>query len=124
MAGKRQRDVSGDAAAAEDDLSTPEKRQRLRDSDAAGQGAEADAVPSTLPADHADTAEQDAAHAPAEVTAAADTNGSRDESSDDEPVLPSSGRRGGVKKGAECPYLDTVSRQVGRHNGTWPLVCY
>lgn len=31
--------------------------------------------------------------------------------SDDDPVLPSHGRRGGVKRGTECPYLDTVSRQ-------------
>jgi Zn-finger in ubiquitin-hydrolases and other protein len=124
MAGKRQRDVADDAAAAEDGLSTPEKRQRLRDSDAAGRGAEADAVPSTLPADHTDMTEQDAAHPQTDGMAAADTNGSRDELSDDEPVLPASGRRGGVKKGAECPYLDTVSRQVGRHSWPWALLCH
>jgi hypothetical protein len=120
MGSKRQRDVTEDAAAAEDNLRTPEKRQRLRDSDASGQDAveEADAVPSTLAADHLDATGEDAGHMPAATSeadslAAAATNGRSDELSDDEPVLPSYGRRGGIKKGAECPYLDTVSRQVG-----------
>ena len=115
MGSKRQRDVADDTAAAEDGLSTPEKRQRT-DSDAAGQepAAQADTVPSTSAAEHpTDAVGQDAAREPTDTADAAETNGRGDDWSDDEPVLPSSGRRGGVKKGAECPYLDTVSRQVG-----------
>lgn len=117
MSSKRRRDAPDDAAAAEDGLSTPEKRQRLSDGAAAAKidAAEAAAAPNSTTADSPAAAREDAGEGPA---AAAEANGRDDASSDDEPVLPSLGRRGGVKKGNECPYLDTVSRQVGSSSGT------
>ena len=44
----------------------------------------------------------------------------RDDDNDDldTPVGAASARAGGVKKGYECPYLDTISRQVSM---TWLL---
>ena len=49
-------------------------------------------------------------------TAASDNNDDDDDDDDlDAPVSGASRRAGGVKRGAECPYLDTVSRQVRDH---------
>lgn len=128
MAGKRGR-VSEDDAAAPSAEDTPEKRQRL---DQAGSAAAAEkrseaSADQSAPAPATSTDGQlgtSAAVTPAptgEAIAAVDANGSAavdqpdqedDVSSDDEPLMPSIGAGGGVKRGAECPYLDTVSRQV------------
>ena len=53
-------------------------------------------------------------HAEAEAPAPRDKEQQDDEENEDERavVLPRSTTRSAVKKGAECPYLDTVCRQV------------
>jgi U4/U6.U5 tri-snRNP-associated protein 2 len=60
------------------------------------------------------------------VTPGADAEATEtgDEEGDDRIFLPRSTSRAAVKKGIECPYLDTVSRQVGVGDDcgrVWPL---
>ena len=60
------------------------------------------------------TLEPAAGGAAASTASAAENGNVSSGSEDDEPVLPSRGSRGGgVKKGSECPFLDSISRQVG-----------
>ncbi len=135
MSSKRQRDTE-EGSLGEENASTPEKRRRLDASeaadertaagpsgDAAGGDAEAargDGTAATVaeagPSGSAAAALADAGgeDASAAAAAAAQNGAAAESESDDEPVLPAAGRRGGVKKGSECPYLDTISRQVGR----------
>lgn len=44
--------------------------------------------------------------------------GAEDDDDDDQVLLPKSTSRAAVKKGDECPYLDTVSRQVRQNAST------
>lgn len=51
--------------------------------------------------------------APAEAaTAAAGQEAGLDDADEERIVLPTSTTRSAIKKGRECPYLDTISRQV------------
>ena len=126
MAGKRGREPDGNAAPPTE--GTPEKKQRLDPEGSATspekRASQASAV-QAAPAAAAHTsidAQPDTGTAAADAAAPPDANGSskaaeveqpEESSSDDEPLLPSRGGGGGsVKRGSECPYLDTVSRQV------------
>lgn len=56
---------------------------------------------------------QDAAEVKAEQEAVNDPDPKQEDDDDERIPLPLSTTRSAVKKGHECPYLDTILRQVG-----------
>ncbi len=87
-------DVADDTAAAGNSAA---KRQRPADGDG-------DAAPAPTPAVKEEPQEAARGVSP--------TSGAADEDEDDAVLVPRSSSRAAVKKGTECPYLDTISRQV------------
>ncbi|KXZ51657.1 hypothetical protein GPECTOR_11g110 [Gonium pectorale] len=115
---KREREEDGDEqhadAGAGVEGASPMKRQRADSGaeDAGVAGAEEDAAAATVEQQAAETAAADAE--PGSGRAVGPTpagDGADDGDEDDQVFLPRSTSRAVVKKGAECPYLDTISRQ-------------
>jgi hypothetical protein len=89
---------------------SPAKRQRTSEGSAAD-GKPEDAKPSTLPGVKQDPG--DAGPSGVAVGPGPSSEAGEDDDGDDAFALPRSTSRAAVKRGAECPYLDTISRQVG-----------
>lgn len=130
MTAKRGRGEAEQAAEESDALPTSDKRQK-RDAVESKQSAadgtptaqEAAKVSESAPQTRASSGGADVASGsaqsdkpPIEAVSMAEGFSAADAletSSDDEPLLPARGSTGaGIKLGSECPYLDTVNRQV------------
>ncbi|PNH11443.1 U4/U6.U5 tri-snRNP-associated protein 2 [Tetrabaena socialis] len=128
---KRQRGDTPQGTEAAQDAGAGASADRAADADVGAGAAPADAVaeasaPAPVPAAEAEAAAEavPAADAEAEAEQAPPPGDGRDERADegggggeaaveddDELFLPRSSSRAAVKKGSECPYLDTISRQ-------------
>lgn len=104
MTQKRAREEYGEGEQA--DVKLEVKSSRHEQGDMHG-GAEAAAGP-----DGTSEPKEDVQHEGGSSHAGMEGSGRQEEEEDDRIFLPTSSSRASVKKGHECPYLDTISRQV------------